>query len=232
MLSAISFLTILGRSQPPDRSTLGWFPVVGTGIGALVAGTHWAAHQLWPPLVAGAAVVAFDVILTGALHFDGLADTADGLLPHLERRRRLEIMAEPTLGAFAAVAVTLVVTLRWSALADPDLEPLALIALWAASRTAAGSVPAVLPYARPGGLAASFLGGSRVWPAAALVPAGAVLVVAAQWRGIAAVLAAALGVVVLAALARRRLGGFTGDVLGAVIVVSETAALLALVARP
>lgn len=230
MLTALGFLTIVGRSQTPNRSTLAWFPVVGVAIGAAIAGTHWAAHELWSPLVAGAVVVAVDLVLTGALHLDGLADSADGLLPHLDRERRLQVMAEPTVGAFAAVAIAVVLMLRWSSLAHPGLEPMAVVALWAGSRTAAGAIPAFLSYARPGGLAAAFLGRHRAWPAAALLPAAVAIVLAAQWRGAAGVVAATVAVLALAAVARGRLGGFTGDVLGAVIIVAETIALLALVA--
>lgn len=71
MLSALAFLTVLGRPAPPTRHTFRWFAVVGAGLGAAVGGVHWGAHLLWPPLVAAAVALAADLLLTGALHLDG-----------------------------------------------------------------------------------------------------------------------------------------------------------------
>ena len=156
------------------------------------------------------------------LHLDGLADTADGLLPHLERDRRLAVMRAPDVGAFAIAVVPTILLLRWASLATDRIEPLALVGVWAASRTIMATVPALVPYAREGGLATSFLAGASPGTSIWLIPAGALLVAVA-----AALVASALVVV----LARRRLGGYTGDVLGAAGVVSETAALLVLSAR-
>lgn len=232
MLAALSFLTIFGRSGSPDRTTMRWFPVVGVLIGAAVAGAHWLAHELWHPLAAGAIVVAVDLIMTGALHFDGLADSADGLLPHMQRDRRLQVMAEPTIGVFALVVVVATLLLRWTAFSDAELGVPAVIALWAASRSLAGAVPAFVPYARRSGLAASFLGGSKWWPALAIVPAAGVIVADGGGQGAAAVVAFAAAALALIAVARRRIGGFTGDVLGALIVITETVTLVAMVARP
>lgn len=228
MRSAVAFLTVLGRSQAPGATTFPWFPIVGAAIGAIVAAAHWGAHELWPVLVAGLVVVAVDLVVTGALHVDGLADSADGLLPHMDRERRLRVMGEPTVGVFAVVVVVVVLGLRWSVLADADIEPLSLVAVWSLGRTAAAVAPAVVPYARDRGLASPFLDGSSVWIAIAVVPIGAALIVTA---GVAGGVALGVGLIAAAGLlvvATRRLGGFTGDVLGAVIVTSETVALLAL----
>src|SRR5688572_14319385 len=104
MRRALAFLTPVGRATPPSPDALTWFPVVGAGIGAVLGGLWWATDQLWPPLVAAALVLAADLALTGLLHIDGLVDTADGLLPHLERERRLEVMAAPDAGAFGIAA--------------------------------------------------------------------------------------------------------------------------------
>lgn len=230
MLSALTFLTVLGRSAPPDRRTFRWFPVVGAGLGAAVGGVHLGVHRLWPPLVAAAVVVAADLILTGALHLDGLADSADGLLVHADRPRRLALMAEPGIGVFALAAGSVVLLARWALLADPDVRLLSLVAVWAASRTLAASVPAFVRYARPGGLAEAFLTGSRRQLLAWLAPTGVGLFFLEGALGpIALGVAVATGALI-AALARRRLGGFTGDILGAVIMLSETTALLTLAA--
>jgi len=232
MMSALAFLTILGPSRAPDARTLRWFPVIGASLGAVLAGAHWGAHELWPPLVAGAVILGVDLVLTGALHIDGLADTADGVLPHMDRHRRLQVMAQPDVGAFAIAVVVTGLLLRWALLADAGLESAALMAIWAMSRTIVAIIPAVAPYARPDGLATPFLDGTSRWLGLWLIPAALTLIAARGVTGAVAVLAAVLAAIAVVALAWRRLGGFTGDVLGAVIVVSETAALLAIAAQP
>ena len=232
MMSALSFLTILGRARRPDERTLRWFPIVGVAIGIVLAGTYWGSHQLWAPIVAGIIVVAIDLTLTGALHLDGLADTADGVLPHIDRRRRLAVMAEPDVGTFAIAAVFVVLAARWGLFVDPDIEPVALIAIWSTSRTIIATIPALVPYARTEGLVTPFLAGSSKWLGLWIVPAAATLIVLEGWRGVGAVVAAVTVAAALVILARRRLGGFTGDVLGAVVMLSETAALLALAIQP
>ncbi len=232
MMSALAFLTVLGPSRTPDARTLRWFPLVGALVGAAVAGAHWGAHELWPPMIAGAVVLAVDLVLTGALHLDGLADTADGVLPHMDRQRRLTVMAQPDIGAFAIAVSVTVLMARGAVLVDPGLDPAALVAIWAMSRTVVAIIPIVLPYARPDGLATPFLDGASGWLALWLIPGAATLIAVRGAVGAAAVGAAMLAAVGMGALARRRLGGFTGDVLGAIILISETAALLAIAARP
>lgn len=231
MLSAIGFLTVFGGARTPDRRTFLFFPPVGALIGAALAGVWLVSVELWSPGVAAVLVVAADLAITGMLHVDGLADSADGLLPHLDGARRLAVMAAPDVGAFALAVVPVVLLARWAALATDLIEPLSLVAVWAASRTVLAVVPALVPYARAGGLASAMAPGARTGIAAWLVPAGAVLIVAQGLTGavaLGALLATAAAVVVLA---RRRIGGFTGDVLGAAAVLAETAALLALAAR-
>ena len=161
-----------------------------------------------------------------------MADSADGLLPHLDRDRRLAVMSRPDVGAFAVAAVVVMVAARWAALSVDGIESLSLVPIWAISRTVVAVVPAIVPYARPGGLADPFLAGARLWLVLWLVPAVAALVLIEGVSGaVAAGVAAAAGAGVVA-LAWRRLGGFSGDVLGAAVMVAESAALLALVANP
>lgn len=232
MLSALCFLTIFGRPREPGQHTFRWFAVVGAGIGAAVGGVHWGAHLLWPPLVAAAVVLAADLLLTGALHLDGLADSADGLGAQGDRARRLELMTEPGIGAFALAAGGTVLVARWALFADPGIEFLAFVCIWAMSRILAAAVPAFLDYARPGGLAEAFRAGSSRWLPALLVPVATGFFFVSGPLGPIAVAAAVVACIGLAVLAERRLGGFTGDILGAVIMLSETVALLTLVASP
>lgn len=236
MRRAVAFLTPVGGAAAPSPGAVPWFPVVGALVGTAVGGVWWAADRLWPPAVAAALAVAADLALTGLLHADGLVDTADGLLPPLERERRLEVMADPRSGAFGVVAAVTVVLLRWTAFAAREPSVLLVAGLWCASRTVMASALLALPYARPGGLAASFRGGGGIGPvplaaaglagAAVLAAAGAGLV-----PGLAAVAAVAAGGVLVLALALRRLGGYTGDVLGATGMVGETAGLVVAAAR-
>lgn len=232
VMGAVAFLTVFGRGQAPKARALWWFPLVGAGLGAVLAAIHWGAEELWPLLVVGILVVIADLALTGALHLDGLADSADGLLPHMDREKRLAVMSRPDVGAFAIAAVVVVLGARWAALSVDGIESLSLVPIWALSRTLVAMAPAIVPYARPGGLAAPFLEGARLWLALWLAPAVAGLVLIEGMSGAVAAgvaMAVSAGVV---ALAWRRLGGFTGDVLGAVILMAETAAMLALVADP
>lgn len=230
MLSALGFLTVVGGARTPDERTLRWFPLVGAGIGGVLAAVWVGAERVWNPGVAAALVVAVDLAVTGMLHVDGLADSADGLLPHLARDRRLAVMTAPDVGAFALAVVPTVLLVRWAALAGDGVEPLALVGVWAASRTVMAVVPVVVPYARSEGLASPFLAGARTWIALWLVPAGAVLALASGVRGGVALAAGLVTAAAVVELARRRLGGFTGDVLGAAAVMVETVALLGLAA--
>ncbi len=231
MRRAVAFLTVFGGAAAPSAATLSWFPVVGAGMGLALGGIWWAAEVLWAAPVAAALVVGADLALTGMLHFDGLVDSADGLLPPLEPARRLEVMADPAAGAFGVGVAVVVLLLRWASLATLAPSPVLLGALWCASRLAMAQFARTVPYARPGGLAGAFLdGGGRRLPVGGVV-LGAVLV--AFGAGDAAVGVAVLGLAAAAvmALAVRRLGGFTGDVLGAAGMVGETAGLLAAAAR-
>lgn len=232
MLSAVAFLTVLGGARTPGRHTMRWFPVVGAAIGAVLAGVWLGASELWSPEVAAVLVVAADLAITGLLHADGLADSADGLLPHLDRDRRLSVMAAPDVGAFALAVVPVVLLARWAALAGDLVEPWSLVAVWAASRTVLAVVPAMVPYARQGGLASTMAPGASAWTGAWLVPAGGLLVATQQVTGAVALVALLVTAWIVVGLARRRIGGFTGDVLGATAVLSETVALLVLAARP
>lgn len=231
MLSALGFLTVAPGGHRPDARTLGWFPLVGALIGGSLAVVWLGASWIWTPAVAAVLVVTADLALTGMLHVDGLADSADGLLPHLDRQRRLDVMRTPDVGAFALAVVPIVLLARWVALAGDLVEPEALIAVWLTSRTLMAVVPAFVPYARETGLASEFLAGARRWYVLWLLPAAAILTVAHQLTGLVAlVVGLTVGILVINR-ARRCLGGFTGDVLGAAAVLAETAMLLVLTAR-
>jgi adenosylcobinamide-GDP ribazoletransferase len=235
MRRALSFLTPFGGATRPSASALPWFPLVGAMLGLALGGIWWGSAQVWSAPVAAAVVVAADLVLTGLLHLDGLADSADGLLPHLSPARRLAVMAEPGVGAFGVGVVGAVLLLRFGSLADLRPSWLLLGGLWCASRTVMAVAASALPYARAeGGLASAFREG-RGHPVVAGVigVAGSVALVVA-WRpvaGAASLAAASLAAAGVLLLAHRRVGGFTGDVLGASGLVGETVGLLVAAAR-
>jgi adenosylcobinamide-GDP ribazoletransferase len=235
MRSALGFLTVMGGAAPPDRRAPAWFGIVGALVGLAVGGLWWAAGEIWPPLVAAVVAVTADAALTGMLHLDGLADSADGLLPPVERARRLEIMAAPDVGAFGMAAVALVLVARVAALASLAPDPLLVAGLWAGARAAMALTLGRVPYARgPAGAAAGFAGDPGTGTVAAVTLAGAtlaVLVALGPLPGLVTVLAAASGFAGVVALAVRRIGGYTGDVLGAAGVVAETVGLIVAAAR-
>lgn len=233
MLAALGFLTIVPAARRPSPGTLLWFAPVGALVGGLLGLIRWGGGTLWPPSLTAAVVVAADLALTGLLHVDGLADSADGLLGHLPRERRLSVMAQPDVGAFGVSTVAGVLLLRWAAIAALPVDRWAGVAVfaavWAMARHTMALAVAAVPYAREGGgLASVFRGASgRVL---ALTPAvlGVVLVSAglahpAAGLGVAFGLAAGWGVI---SFGVRRLGGYTGDVLGAACVIVETVALV------
>ena len=232
MRSALGFLTVVGGPAPPDDRAPAWFGVVGAVVGLAVGASWWVAGELWPPLLAAVIAVGVDAALTGFLHLDGLADSADGLLPPVDRARRLAIMAAPDVGAFGVAALVVVLVARVAALAalSPDV---ALVAgLWAVSRSGMALTMALVPYARVGGLADGFSGRSAT-PAAVTALAALAVVVAALggWAGPATALGTVAGFAAVVALAARKVGGYTGDVLGAAGVVAETVGLIVAAAR-
>lgn len=233
--SAISFLTPVGGARTPGAGTLDWFWLVGAALGAAVGGVWWAAAHAWPAALAAAIAVAADLALTGMLHFDGLLDSADGLLPHLDRARRLQVMSTPDVGAFAVGIGGSALALRWAALWALKPSVLITTSLWCLSRSAMAVAARTQPYAREGeggGLASAFAGRTRALPVAlgVAVSVGA----ACWWRPLAggvSVVAAALAATGVVALGRARLGGYTGDVLGASGFLAETAGLVVAAAR-
>ena len=235
--AAVAFLTrvpvgrlaALGPDDVARGATL--FPLVGAGIGALVGGVAVGLDSRLTLLLAAALAVAVEALVTGAIHLDALADTADALgAPTMERA--LEIMREPTIGSFGAAALGLDLLVKTAALAallsGPD-PVLAAIAAFALGRAAPLALSWTLPYARAGGgLGASLAGAARApWLAAGLLLGIGVAVAALGLRGLWLAAGAAVAVLAVGLVARRRFGGVTGDVLGAAVELATTLALVA-----
>ncbi len=237
----VSAIGLLSRLPAPGRRfhdvrtgpESAWaYPVAGAIIGAVAAVTGALAGGL-PTTVQAALILATLVILTGAIHEDGLADSADGLWGGWEPERRLEIMKDSRIGAFGVLALILSLLIRWAALVavlEAGFGLWAVVGVAAMSRIPMVALMAWLPPARAGGLAAGVGAppAHTVWKAVAagLVPGLATLGFSAFW------LIPWIGIVtvVFARIARRRIGGQTGDILGATQQLAEMAALTGLCA--
>jgi len=210
-----------------------WFPVVGLALGGLAAVAWMLGDAIGGAAIGAVIAVAVTALVTGAFHGDGLADTFDGLGGSPDRTRALEIMKDSRIGAFGTVALMLTLLARVAALTA--LGPAAVGALLGGHALARlSSLPLIrwLPYARAdGGTGKPFAGGvsRRALAAAAGFTA---LLSLLLWgaAALAAWLAGAAVVVVTGAWYRRRLGGITGDTLGATNQFVELAVYLALLA--
>jgi adenosylcobinamide-GDP ribazoletransferase len=208
-------------------------PLVGAGLGALLAGLLLVLTAAGTPsLVAGGVAVTAGALLTRGLHLDGLADTVDALGSYRSGAGALEIMKKPDIGAFGVAAIALTLLIQAAALATLGAG-LATVAAYAAGRL---GVPLACrrgtPAARPEGLGALVAGTvptTVVVAAVAAVMTGAVWAVPGRpWQGPLAAVAAVAAVLLLVRHAVRRLGGITGDVIGAAVEVATTVALVGL----
>jgi adenosylcobinamide-GDP ribazoletransferase len=230
-VAAVAFLTRLpvGRLFDLDGEDVGrgapLFPLVGAALGAAVCGLAVLLDRPLPPLVAAAVATAAGTLLTGALHLDALADTADALGGD-SRERALEIMRDHRVGAYGALALVLDVVIKVAAIASLDRALAPVAAAAAVARSVPVVLGAALPYARPGAGIGRAVGG-RVQAVVAVALAAGIAVAVGWWPLALVPLVAApvLGLVV-----RRWLGGVTGDVLGASAELTEIAALVVAVA--
>jgi len=222
-----------GAGAPLAIDRFAWAaPVAGAAVG-LAGALALALTGLigLPPLMRAGLATAALVAFTGGLHEDGLADCADGFGGSADRGAKLAIMRDSRIGSYGVLALVLGVGLRAAALADLSVADgaAALIAAHAASRAAMPLLMALLEPARTDGLAAS-LGRSSEAVLAQAVILGVLIcaLMTGPFSGIVALSFAALVLAGLETLARRQIGGYTGDVLGAAQQVTEIAILLAL----
>jgi len=234
-LAAIQFLTILPlpRGLAPDERTLGgslpFFPVVGLGIGAAIAAIDWGLGWLFPVGVTSVLAVILLIAASGGLHLDGLADTADGFFSSRPRERILEIMRDSRTGPMGVAAIVCVVALKIaliSSVAGPA-RTWVLLLTPVAGRCALLIQMALLPYVRPDGLAQIFhknrTRGHALWALTFLIAAGGV---AGGIPGVVAGGVSFLFALVFSAYVRRKIGGLTGDTLGAACEWTELAPAL------
>jgi adenosylcobinamide-GDP ribazoletransferase len=238
---AVGLLTVLpvgssgdDTARRPGRA-MAYFPLVGAAVGGVLAGVaallDWCDATVSAPLLTAAVLTAVWAGLTGALHLDGWADCCDALLVPVDRERRLEIMKDPRLGGFGATGLILLLLVKFAAIHGVLQKPhhlVMLVVVAAVARWAAVAAAYWFKPARPGGMGSFFRTGlSRFVVLAATVMALAVAV-PLLWRGAVVWAAVIVSLVVVASVARSRLGGLTGDVYGAVIEFGETLALVVL----
>lgn len=238
-LIAIEFLTPLRlrRVQTYDERTfaeaLGWYPMAGLLIGAVLVLLDRGLSELLPAGPTAALLVAALALLSGGLHLDGVADTADGMAVQGDHARRLSVMGEGTTGPAGVMALVLVLLAQWSALASIP-EGARVAALLLAPAVARWTVvPMGLAFrpARPAGLGHAVHRGQ--WPVAAPLATAITLAVALATFGVAGLGLALLGgaaAVLMAGAAARLLGGVTGDVYGAAIEVAQVAVWFGVIA--
>jgi len=189
------------------------------------------AGMVFPPLVSAVLLVSLEAALTGGLHLDGLADTADGFGGGHTREDTLRIMRDHAIGSYGGAALSLAILLKVAAMAaliGGSQVVAALLLAPVLGRWSAVVLMATQPYAREGGSPARFVG--RVELAVATVLAVAAAAVE-PWRGAAAVVAVAALAAVWGWRCRRRIGGVTGDTIGAGVVMAECVVLAVFVAR-
>jgi len=233
--AALIFFTRIPMPTLPSSTPGDWqraatyFPAVGYLVGGVTAGVWWCAALVFPPLVASGLSLVAGILLTGAMHEDGLADYCDGFGGGWTKEKILAIMRDSRTGAFGVVALIMTLGLKWQAIASLPrvLVPLLLLASQTISRSGAVSLMAALDYAgsedgkaRP---LSSRMGTGRLFATIVFGLAPYALLPLHFWWAGAPVFVVRL----LAALwFRHRIGGYTGDCLGAVQQVGELTFLL------
>jgi adenosylcobinamide-GDP ribazoletransferase len=244
-LNALRFLTIVPVPSSDAASAPDWlsrcakyFPVVGIGVGLASAVVLVLAGRIWGPVVASLLAVAASIAVTGALHEDGLADTADGLGGGSSVEKRLAIMKDSRIGTYGTLALAFSLSLRVTALADmpPWTAAAALVSAHAAARVTPAFAMNALPYA--GDVAAmkvSYIDASvsahdRRFALVVVLCALLPLAFVSIWSVISGLLLGATLAASVALWARQRINGYTGDVLGAIEQMFEIGFLLGVVA--
>ena len=229
--AALQFLTILPLGRAGDfagHRAVPYFPVAGLILGLLLALVDRALQYIFPQGIVSLIDLVFLAVLTGALHLDGLADTADGLFSHRSREQALRIMKDSRVGTMGLLALIFVLAIKWAGITclhEHRLYYLILIPAYA--RGAFAIAIYFLDYVRPeGGTAKEFFAhnrsiGSLGW---VFAPVGCSLLLGLRGILLNGVFIAIVTVVTL--YYRKRLGGITGDTLGALGEVTEAGLFL------
>jgi len=234
---AISFLTILpviDRRPASDEAvaaSFAWFPIVGFLIGVAFVGEDWLLAFFFAQVIRSVLIVISLTVITGAVHLDGLADTADALGAGRDRERALDILHDSRVGTFGASAIFFDLTLKILALSTlaghrryAALIFAPMLARWAMLIVASG-----LPYLRAAGSGSTLLNGKILSARTAFVAIFTlvVMLILAELHTITVSIAAAIAIVfAMRSFYRRWLGGVTGDLIGACGELVEIAVLV------
>jgi adenosylcobinamide-GDP ribazoletransferase len=237
-LAALQFLTSipvpLKRELSPaqlGRATT-YFPVVGLIIGFVLAVLNWLLNYILPPAVVNILLIVALVILTGALHLDGFADTCDGMAGHKTVEERWKVMHDSRTGAFGVVGIVLLLSVKYVSLNNvpPQLMTATLIFMPVVSRWAMVYAIFVYPYARPEGLGTTYKNATR-WPQFTIatiitITAAAALFPLFSYIGLLLIFGIWIVTMLLAIYFKYKFAGLTGDTYGAINEVAEVTALL------
>lgn len=231
--AALGFLSILPAGKNTEFNApamLGFFPVVGLVLGAVLALADSLFQLIWPLYLVSMLDVLLLILLTGGLHLDGLGDSADGLFSHQDRERALTIMKDSRIGVMALLAIVSILAIKAGALAGLEEKRwLVLLLIPAYSRLGLLFGIRLLPYGRPeGGTGQAFfdrrVSNKTFWSAGPIV-AGSLLL---GWAGLVLNIAFALALAAIVFFYKKRLGCITGDTLGALNEVLEAVLFLLL----
>ena len=238
LLAALQFLTrvpIRLRREPKLDAIVAWFPLAGAIIGAAVGGVAAGMWHVVPPLVAGAVGVTVGLLITGAFHEDGLGDIADAFGGGWTVERRLEILKDSRHGTYGVAAICASIVLRIVALGSlpgPWAMFTGAVAAHTMGRVAAVGMAGTMRLATHSGLGADYgRGTTRVRAAVSVVAGIALTAVFVGWWAAPLAGATLLAVLATGTLARRKIGGISGDVLGATEQVAEILCLVVLTAQ-
>jgi adenosylcobinamide-GDP ribazoletransferase len=239
-LRALQFLTIIRVSKDLEMtekqlaSSMAYFPLVGLVVGLILAGVWYVADMVLPSSVADVMVIITLVVVAGSLHLDGLADTVDGLAGGKDRERILAIMRDSQIGSFAVVALILVLLLKVVALIEvpADMKYRTLLVTPVVGRWSTVQLASCFRYARSGpGVAQAFtqFAGKKEFLVSSLITA-VVVIGLFLWYGVLIVAIIGGFTMLFGLFFKRRIGGVTGDIMGAACELVEVLALLLLCA--
>ncbi len=235
LIAALQFLTrvpIRLRREPSLSKTVAWFPVAGAIIGAAVGGVAAGMWHLTTPLVAAAVAIAFGLLVTGAFHEDGLGDVADAFGGGWTVERRLEILKDSRHGTYGVAAISTSIVVRivsLGAMPGPLDMFTAALAAHTMARVAAVGMAGIMKLATNTGLGADYGRSSTPLRAGIGCAAGiAITAVAVGWWAAPLAATALVAAAATGLLARRKIGGISGDVLGAAEQVAECLCLVVL----
>ncbi len=231
LFAPVQFLTVIPfpknfvSGEKDLEKSVAFFPIVGLLIGLIIAAIDYVIAFILPPYPASAITVIALTGISGGLHMDGLADTADGFFSARPRDKILEIMKDSRTGVMGVIAVVFVILLKFSLLISLSLPfRFGIIMLMPlAGRCSLVIMMTALPYVRSeGGLATVFSGGRTslnvLWGSAFLIVAGWI---AAHAIGLAACIVSLIGAALFSLYCFRKIGGYTGDTLGALCEITE-----------